>query len=45
MADYMGMRIIEKAYTYDFVISKRADLKEGIDSYLISNGRQDLITH
>lgn len=43
MADYMGQRIIDGVYTYDFVISKRPDLKEGIDAYLISKGREDLI--
>jgi hypothetical protein len=44
MAIYMAKRIIEGAYTYDYVISKRPDLKEGIDEYLISAGREDLIT-
>jgi hypothetical protein len=43
MADYMGQRIIDGAHTYEYVISKRKDLKEGIDSYLISEGREDLI--
>lgn len=45
MAAYMGQRIIDGAYTYDYVISKRLDLKTGIDGYLISQGREDLITH
>jgi hypothetical protein len=44
MAAYMGQRIIDGIYTYDYVISKRPDLKEGIDAYLSSKGRQDLIT-
>lgn len=44
MAAYMGQRIIDGAYTYDYVISKRPDLKEGIDAYLISKDRADLIT-
>ncbi len=44
MAAYMGQRIIDGAYTYDFVISKRPDLKIGIDDYLTEKGRQDLIT-
>jgi hypothetical protein len=44
MANYMGQRIIDGAYTYDYVISKRPDLKTGIDAYLISQGREDLIT-
>ncbi|MFY2158504.1 hypothetical protein ACOSZF_23400 [Cytobacillus firmus] len=44
MADYMGQRIIDEAYSYDYVISKRPDLKEGIDAYLISKDKGDLIT-
>jgi hypothetical protein len=44
MANYMGQRIIDGAYTYDYVISKRPDLKEGIDAYLISKEREELIT-
>lgn len=44
MAAYMGSRIIQGVYTYDYVISKRSDLKEGIDAYLIEQGRGDLIT-
>jgi hypothetical protein len=43
MANYMGQRIIDGVYTYDYVISKRPDLKAGIDAYLISQGREDLI--
>jgi hypothetical protein len=44
MAAYLAQRIIDDAYSYDYVISKRPDLKEGIDAYLIEKGRQDLIT-
>lgn len=44
MAAYMGQRIIDGAYTYDYVIAKRPDLKAGIDAYLIAQGREDLIT-
>lgn len=44
MAAYMGQRIIEGVYTYDYVIGKRPDLQNGIESYLIEKGRQDLIT-
>ncbi|WP_285290793.1 hypothetical protein [Bacillus sp. ISL-45] len=40
----MGQRIIDGVYSYDYVILKRPDLKEGIDAYLISEDRQDLIT-
>lgn len=44
MAAYMGQRIIDGAYTYDYVIGKRPDLKTGIDAYLIEKSRTDLIT-
>jgi hypothetical protein len=44
MAAYMGQRIIDGAYTYNYVISKRPDLKSGIDAYLTEQNRQDLIT-
>jgi hypothetical protein len=44
MANYMGQRIIDGAYTYVYVISKRPGLKSGIDAYLTEQGRQDLIT-
>ncbi len=43
MAAYMAQRIIAGVYTYAYVISKRPDLKEGIDIYLISKERSDLI--
>ncbi|MDP4146527.1 MAG: hypothetical protein Q8936_18960 [Bacillota bacterium] len=44
MADYLAQRIIDGAYTYDYVISKKPQLKESIDAYLTLHGRQDLIT-
>jgi hypothetical protein len=44
MAAYLAQRIIDGAYTYDFVISRRPDLKAGIDAYLREKGRDDLIT-
>jgi hypothetical protein len=44
MAAYLAQRIIDGAYTYDYVISKRPDLKKGIDVYLREKGREDLIT-
>lgn len=44
MAAYMAQRIIDDAYTYDYVINKRPDLKAGIDTYLTEKGRNDLIT-
>lgn len=43
MANYLGQRIIDGAFTYEYVISKRPDLQTGIDAYLISQGREDLI--
>jgi hypothetical protein len=43
MAAYLAQRIIDGAYTYDYVISKRPDLKAGIDAYLREKGREDLI--
>ncbi|GAB6483660.1 hypothetical protein bcgnr5371_57950 [Bacillus cereus] len=45
MANYLAQRVIDEAYTYDYVILKRPDLKSGIDSYLIKNERADLITN
>jgi hypothetical protein len=44
MAAYMAQRIIDGAYTYAYVVSKRPDLKAGIDTYLTEQGRADLIT-
>lgn len=44
MAAYLAQRIIDGAYTYDYVIQRRPDLKEGIDAYLIEKGRGELIT-
>lgn len=43
MGAYMGQRIIDGVYSYDYVISKRSDLKTDIDSYLTEKGRIDLI--
>lgn len=44
MANYLAQRVIDGAYTYDYVISKRPDLQSGIDKYLTENEREDLIT-
>jgi hypothetical protein len=44
MAAYLAQRIIDGAYTYDYVIQRRPDLKEGIDAYLIEKGHGELIT-
>lgn len=43
MGDYLASRIIEGAYIYEYVISKRPDLKEGIDAYLTLKGKEELI--
>lgn len=43
MAAYMAQRIIDGAQDYAYVISKRPDLKEGIDTYLSEKGHADLI--
>lgn len=43
MADYLASRIIDGAYTYEYVISKRPDLKAGIDAYLILKEKEELI--
>lgn len=45
MAEYIAQRIIDGVYTYDFVISRRPDLKAGIDAYLTEKGRTDLMEH
>lgn len=43
MANYMADRIIRGVYTYEYVMSKRPDLKDEIDQYLIEHGHADLI--
>jgi hypothetical protein len=44
MAEYMAQRIIDGVFTYQQVISKKLTLKDGIDTYLVGRGREDLIT-
>lgn len=44
MGAYLGQRIIDGAYDYNYVISKRVDLKESIDTYLKEKDRADLIS-
>ncbi|WP_314587930.1 hypothetical protein [Paenibacillus terrigena] len=44
MAAFMAQRIIDGAQEYGYVISKRPDLKVGIDAYLTEKGRKDLTT-
>lgn len=43
MGAYMGQRIIDEIYTYEYVVEKRPDLKESIDAYLIEKGKEELI--
>ncbi|MEC0089317.1 hypothetical protein [Paenibacillus macquariensis] len=43
MANYLAQRIIDKAQDYSYVISKRPDLKEGIDKYLNNMDSGELI--
>lgn len=43
MAEFMAQRIIDGLLDYTYVISKRPDLKEGIDKYLKDKSRDDLI--
>ncbi|QJD86724.1 hypothetical protein [Cohnella herbarum] len=43
MAAYMGQRIVDGVYTYEFVIGKRPDLQVEIDAYLVSKDKEDLI--
>lgn len=40
MAAYLVQRIIDGAYTYDFIISRRPDLKAGIDAYCAKKGEK-----
>ncbi|WP_202113009.1 hypothetical protein [Paenibacillus sp. MMS18-CY102] len=44
MAAYLAQRIIDGAYKYDYVATKRPDLMPGVDAYLVDNNRTDLIT-
>ena len=53
MGDYLAQRIIDGAFdtweksgmtSYQFVISKKPNLKTGIDAYLTKMERTDLIT-
>lgn len=44
MANYYAQRIIDGALDYETVVTKKPQYKEGIDAYLISKDRQDLIT-
>lgn len=43
MALFMAMRIMEGKQDYTLVVTKRPDLKDDIDTYLLVQGRGDLI--
>lgn len=44
MAAFLAQRIIDGFLAYTVAVTKRPDLKTGIDAYLTSKGREDLIT-
>lgn len=44
MAEYIGQRIIDGTFKYEYASSKKPTLKVGIDAYLTEDGREDLIT-
>ncbi|WP_154663202.1 hypothetical protein [Bacillus massiliigorillae] len=43
IAIFMAGRIIDGKNEYTDVVTKRPDLKDGIDAYLFEKGRDDLI--
>jgi len=43
MAVFMAMAIERGDLSYVVVVTKRPDLKDGIDTYLFTKGREDLI--
>ncbi len=43
MGHYMAQRIIDGAFTYNEVMTKRPDLKPGVEEYLVMKDRTDLI--
>ena len=40
MGAYLAQRIIDGVYTYEYVLSKRPDLKTAIDKYLRKRQRR-----
>ncbi|AFE86260.1 hypothetical protein PBC1_024 [Bacillus phage PBC1] len=44
MGEFMGMMISQGYYTYDEVMAKRPDLREGVEKYLNEHGFSHLIT-
>ena len=43
MGEYLAQRIIDGAFTYTFVLSKKPNLKTEIDAYLTLQNMEDLI--
>lgn len=43
MVIFLGERIINGALEYIVAVSKRPDLKTGVDTYLTDKGKSDLI--
>lgn len=43
MQDYLGQRIIDGKLEYVYVITKKPDLKQDIDTYIIEHGKLELI--
>lgn len=43
MAIYIAMRIMDGAMKYEVVVGKFPQYKEGIDTILIGEGKEDLI--
>jgi hypothetical protein len=43
MLSYLGQRIIDGDYTYEYIISKKPSLKSEIDSYLTEKGKTNLM--
>ena len=44
MANFLAQRIINGLLDYTLAITRRPDLKNGIDDYLVLKGEVDLIT-
>ena len=44
MAKYLAYRIIEGAYTFEYIATKRPDLTNAVREELINIGREDLIS-
>lgn len=43
MAEYLAQRIIDGVFSYEYVVSKKPEYKDGIDEYLIKKCKDILI--